>query len=116
MEEFYDRNNGVLSIEGIQNRIEDIDQLYSDEYVVAIKLLLSSDKTVRKEGAKMMVDRVIPEGYFDQLRPKRIKNPERFYDSESPKKGSYAENRNSMTMTATQFQFALQDTKKEVLK
>lgn len=100
LEQFYDRGNNNISVNGIQKKIDDIDHSFTDEFIVAIKLLLSSDKALRKEGVKVMQDGMIPEGYFNQLRPKRTNNIERFYDSESPKKRNLGENRNSMTMTA----------------
>mgnify|MGYP006898467989 CR=1 FL=1 len=46
----------------IQKKIENIPDIFSDEYVVAVKLLLSSDKTLRKEGVKTFVNGIIPEG------------------------------------------------------
>lgn len=63
--------------------------MYSDEFVVGLKMMLSGNRGLRGRGVEVMLGRVLPDiPEVEALRPNRSKllRSDRQYDSESPKK------------------------------
>lgn len=71
-EQFYRRAIGTIDLSNLEMKIREIEQVFSDEFVVGLRLMLSTNRTVRSKGLSVMLDKLIPEGpEYELLRPVR---------------------------------------------